>query len=173
MVLALSLTLALGILLYVLSSSLAQTTGLPANARILSSDVGAADPPLLEDPALGIRGRPDYVIREAKGLVPVEVKPTRASTQLYQSDLIQLAAYLLLVRAVYPTQFAGYGRVQYRHAQFVVELTPELEARCRATAHLVRAARQATTVHRTHSLAVKCRACAMRPFCDEALPAIE
>jgi CRISPR/Cas system-associated exonuclease Cas4 (RecB family) len=128
---------------------------------------------MLNDPAIGLRGRPDYLIREAAGLVPVEIKPMRAATTLYESDRVQIGAYLLLVRAAYPTTFAGYGRVRYRATTFVVHLDPELESLCTRTAASVRAARRATNVHRTHTLAAKCRTCAMRPACSEALPSPE
>jgi CRISPR/Cas system-associated exonuclease Cas4 (RecB family) len=123
----------------------------------------------LVDTVHGLRGRPDYIVREPAGLVPVEIKPNRRSTVLYDSDRMQLVAYMLLVRANHPRAFAGYGRVRYRDVEFVVPLTDVLEAQCLALAAAVRAARRAETVHRTHDLAAKCRACAVRAACDEAL----
>jgi CRISPR-associated exonuclease Cas4 len=139
---------------------------------VISTDVGPDPGTMLTDPALGLRGRPDYLVREAAGLVPIEIKPMRAATMLYESDRVQIGAYLLLVRAAYPQAFAGYGRVRYQQATFVVTLTPELEGLCAATADAVRRARRATDVHRTHAIAAKCRTCAMRPACTEALPAV-
>jgi CRISPR/Cas system-associated exonuclease Cas4 (RecB family) len=151
---------------------IARDTGLTAGARVVSTDVGAEPATMLTDDTLGIRGRPDYLVRETEGLVPIEIKPMRKARTLYESDRVQIGAYMLLVRAAHPDTFAGYGRVRYREATFVVPLTPELEARCAATATAVRAARRARDVHRTHTIAAKCRACAMRPACTEALPAV-
>jgi CRISPR-associated exonuclease Cas4 len=149
---------------------IAADTGLAAGARVLSTDTGPDAGTMLTDPSLGVRGRPDYLVREPDGLVPIEIKPMRGATMLYASDRVQIGAYMLLVRATYPGTFAGYGRVRYREASFVVPLTPDLEALCASTAASVRAARRAANVHRTHDLAVKCRSCAVRPACSEALP---
>jgi CRISPR/Cas system-associated exonuclease Cas4 (RecB family) len=151
---------------------IAADTGLAAGARVISTDVGPEASTMLTDPTLGIRGRPDYLVREPTGLVPIEIKPMRKASALYESDRVQIGAYLLLVRAAYPATFAGYGRVRYREATFVVPLTPELERLCATTAAAVRAARRASDVHRTHTIAAKCRACAMRPACTEALPTV-
>jgi CRISPR/Cas system-associated exonuclease Cas4 (RecB family) len=160
------------VVLFLAAHWVAADTGLTAGARVVSTDVGTEPATMLTDDALGIRGRPDYLVREAAGLVPIEIKPMRKARTLYESDRVQIGAYLLLVRAAHPDTFAGYGRVRYRQATFVVPLTPELEALCAATASAVRVARRARDVHRTHAIAAKCRACAMRPACSEALPAV-
>jgi CRISPR/Cas system-associated exonuclease Cas4 (RecB family) len=163
---------ALAVILWLAARWVAADTGLAAGARVISTDVGPDPGAMLTHPALGLRGRPDYLVREPAGLVPIEIKPMRAATMLYESDRMQIGAYLLLVRAAYPQAFAGYGRVRYREATFVVTLTPELEALCAATADAVRRARRAADVHRTHTTLAKCRACAMRSACTEALPAV-
>jgi CRISPR-associated exonuclease Cas4 len=159
----------LAITLFAAARWIAADTGLAAGARVISTDVGPDPGTMLTDLTLGLRGRPDYLVRESAGLVPIEIKPMRGATMLYESDRVQIGAYLLLVRATYPTLFAGYGRVRYRETSFVVPLTPELESLCARTAALVRAARLASDVHRTHTLAAKCRTCAVRPACTEAL----
>jgi hypothetical protein len=103
---------------------IARDTGLTAGARVVSTDVGAEPATMLTDDILGIRGRPDYLVRETAGLVPIEIKPMRKARTLYESDRVQIGAYMLLARAAYPGTFAGYGRVRYREATFVVPLTP-------------------------------------------------
>jgi len=167
-----ALAAVLAVAFFLAAHWIAADTGLAPGAHVVSTDVGSEPATMLTDPVLGIRGRPDYLVRESAGLVPIEIKPMRAASTLYESDRIQIGAYLLLVRAAYPETFAGYGRVRYRQATFVVPLTPELEARCAATADAVRAARRSADVHRTHAIAAKCRACAMRPACSEALPTV-
>jgi CRISPR/Cas system-associated exonuclease Cas4 (RecB family) len=130
---------------------------------------GAAAEPLLVDETRRLRGRPDYLLRHRKGLIPVEAKPLRTSKTLYESDRLQIATYLMLVRATSPDAFAGFGIVRYRDTTFRVYLTEELEKRCLAVADRVRAAKHATIVHRTHTVATKCGACAHRTACGESL----
>jgi CRISPR/Cas system-associated exonuclease Cas4 (RecB family) len=157
--------------LLVAAHRLGRSTGVRAGAPIVASDVGLDSPILLETAALRIRGRPDYLLRERgrRRIYPVEVKPTRTSGSLYESDAMQLAAYMLLTEARYGREFAGYGLVRYRSAEFRVALTPELRRRCLAAVEGVRAARRAADVHRSHAVAARCRACAVRRRCGEAL----
>jgi CRISPR-associated exonuclease Cas4 len=159
--------------LWVAARALAAGSGLSSGATVVSSDVTVADHrapgPMLVDAVSGLRGRPDYLVREPAGLVPIEVKPLRSARFLYESDRVQVGAYLLLVRASDPGAFAGHGRVRYREAEFTVPLTPELEGRCLALASLVRAARGADGVDRTHENAGKCRGCAVRAGCGQSL----
>jgi CRISPR/Cas system-associated exonuclease Cas4 (RecB family) len=149
----------IALVLFVASWAIGRTTGVRGTA--------SAEPLLIDD-ARRLRGRPDYLVRERAGLVPIELKPLRRSTVLYESDRMQLVAYLLLVRAHYPREFAGYGRVRYRDVEFTVTLDEASEQRCIALAERVRAARRAE-VHRTHDIAGKCAACAHRAACGESL----
>jgi hypothetical protein len=161
--------------LLIVAAWLASRNGVRAAAPILGSDVGVAGVaslPLLEDPVTRIRGRPDYLVRERRRrfVYPIELKPTRSSATLYDSDALQLAAYMLLTEAQYGAQFAGYGIVRYRSSEFRVAFTPELRRRCIAAAEGVRAARAAADVHRSHEVAAKCGVCAVRGACSEVLP---
>lgn len=125
--------------------------------------------PLLIDEQHGFRGRPDYLLRHNEGLIPVELKPLRTSKTLYESDRLQIGTYLMLVRATNPGARVPYGVVRYKETTFRVYLTEDLEARCLAVAGQVRAARRSTTVHRTHNIPPKCRACAHKAACGESL----
>jgi len=176
-VLAIVLLAIVSVVLWVAARLLAAGSGVAPGATVVSSDVTVADHrapgPMLVDPVAAIRGRPDYLLREGAGLVPIEVKPMRTARALYESDRVQVGAYLMLVRSSSPGEFAGYGRVRYRDAEFTVALTPELEGRCVALAALVRAARvvdvSGAGIHRTHENAGKCRGCAVRGACGESL----
>ncbi|MFQ5342373.1 MAG: hypothetical protein ACE5F6_12575, partial [Anaerolineae bacterium] len=80
--------------------------GLP-QGRIVYTDTGAWD--RVEKPLWSRRhllaGKPDYLVEQNGHLIPVErrpelvegVKPNRSSPQPYDSDVLQLAAYCLLV----------------------------------------------------------------------------
>jgi CRISPR-associated exonuclease Cas4 len=138
---------------------------------VAAGDLGrsAVMEPLLVDETRRLRGRPDYLLRHRKGLIPVELKPLRTSRSLYESDRLQIATYLMLVRAANPDVNVPYGVVRYKDTTFRVYLTEELEARCLVIADQVRAAKRATVVHRTHNAPAKCRACAHRTTCGESL----
>ena len=140
---------------------------------VVASDTGAAPGVLLRDPALGLRGRPDYLVEERTGegtvLVPIEVKPTRRSDRLYEGDAVQLGAYLIALRATYGERAARHGEVRYAARTFRVELTSALEGRVRAIVAAVRAGRSAAVVHRSHDMVARCVRCPVRESCDERL----
>jgi len=170
MLLAIGLVL-LAIALLVGASRIGVATGVRIGAPILASDVGVEPAVMLEAPTLGLRGRPDYLLRErGRGRIyPVEVKPTRDSTTLYEPDMLQLAAYMLLTESAYGREFAGYGVVRYRSTEFRVALSRDLRRRCLAAAESVRAARRALDVHRSHDVRARCWGCAVGNHCDEQL----
>lgn len=90
-------------------------TGL-ADTLIVASDAGVVPPRLLRDSRVGLFGKPDYVLAQGTGaerrLIPVELKPRRRATRLYESDEIQLGVCLLGMRATYGQEAAGFGFVR-------------------------------------------------------------
>ena len=168
--LAISLVV-LALVLLIGAGRLSARTGVRVGSPVVASDVGVEAAVVLEAPATRLRGRPDYLLRErGRGRIyPMEVKPTRESTTLFDADLLQLVAYMLLARAEYGREFAGYGIVRYRSAEFRVRLTRDLERRCLAAAEGVRAARRAAEMHRNHEVRARCWGCAVRSRCDEAI----
>ena len=68
---------------------------------------------------------------------PIEVKPTRDAVVLYESDALQLAAYMVLLEFRYGPEFAGYGVVRYRATEFRVPFTAELRRRCITAAEAI------------------------------------
>jgi CRISPR/Cas system-associated exonuclease Cas4 (RecB family) len=156
-------------------STLRRRTGF-AFARIgegtvIASDVGIGSTLILRDEELGLRGKPDYLLLSAKNdqLVPLEVKPKRRSTRLYDSDRIQIGAYLLGLRATVDDRASRTGYVRYETRTFEVDLTPDLEREIRQLIGALRRARHTAVVHRTHSSPARCRACPVRQHCDETL----
>src|SRR3712207_5022509 len=87
----------LAIVLAIWALSLRRRTGLPW-VPIRSQDVLGRE---LEKPLyarkLGLTGKPDYIIERRGKLIPVEVKPARRASVPYESDLMQLAAYCVLI----------------------------------------------------------------------------
>ena len=140
---------------------------------IVASDTGVVPAIVLRDPGLGLRGKPDYVLEQNLGdrraLIPLELKPTRRGRRVYESDAVQVGAYVLLLRAVYGDRAARFGYVRYPTGTFRVELTSELEGRVRGIVATIRGSRQAAVIHRSHAVPAKCASCAMRRHCDESL----
>lgn len=162
---------------YLMLRSYRQRTGFAAGGagagRIIASDTGVEPAALLRDPGLGLRGRPDYLFEfEAAGrelLVPLELKPGRRSRRVYETDALQLAAYLIALRGTVKDAAASFGYLRYEKKTFKVGLTRELENRVHAIVRAIRADRDAATVHRSHAIVQRCLSCSVREHCDEAL----
>ena len=90
----------LAFLAWLLARHLQRASGLP-RGRVVYADPGLWGKPEkpLFDAALGLTGKPDYLIRSGKSLIPVEVKSGWAPTAPYDSHVLQLAAYCLLVES--------------------------------------------------------------------------
>ena len=90
--------LAFALALLIAAFGVRRSTGVPWR-RIASSDTIAwqrSDAPLIGRRS-GLVGAPDYVVRVGRRLVPVEVKHGRRAQKPYASDIMQLAAYCLLI----------------------------------------------------------------------------
>jgi len=140
----------------------------------VASDTGAGPPAVtLRDARLGLRGKPDYVLQEEhRGrvlLVALELKPTRRSGRVSESDAVQVAAYVLLVQATYGASAAPFGYVRYQSGTVRIDLTPELRHRVEEIVRSIRRDRGARVVHRSHGIAARCAGCAVRAHCDERL----
>jgi CRISPR-associated exonuclease Cas4 len=85
----------------------------------------------------------------------------------YESHVLQLAAYCLLVTAAYGRRPA-YGLLQYPGQAFQLPYTKALENRLRVVLERMQDA-GAEPPARSHDLAGRCRACAYRASCDQRL----
>ena len=164
--------------------SRAQTSGLPAGELVYSDTgfaVGKLSPARLnaegerQERALvsrryGLTGRPDYLVRTREGIIPVEAKSTRspAGGRPYDSHLMQLAAYCLLVEDALGTR-VPYGVVRYADGEVRVEYTNGLRETLLETLEEIREAREAEDIHRSHDEPRRCASCGYRDVCDEAL----
>lgn len=145
-------------------------SGLP-QGDIIYTDDGAWRPGVetLSAPAVGLTGRPDYLVEQLNGLViPVEIKSTRAPRHPYRSHVLQLAAYCLLVTERYGVR-PSHGILQYQDGAFAVDYTPELEQELRDTLDEMRDAFSAADLPRSHNSAARCSGCSLRAMCDQRL----
>lgn len=125
--------------------------------------------PLISRP-YGLVGKPDYLVLTDEGIVPIEVKSTRcpAGGRAYDSHIMQLAAYCLLVEDVIEEN-VPYGIIRYADCEVTLDYTPELRDELLALLEEIREARVAEDVHRSHDEARRCKGCSMLESCDEAL----
>ena len=159
----------LGLLLLGLSWRSQQAVGLPVE-KVVYSDTGQTR--RVEDTLVsrryGLVGKPDYVVEERDGPVPVEVKPTRRAETPYLSDVLQLVAYCLLIEDVWGRR-PRRGLLRYAEHTFAVDYTPEMRQVLLETLDEMRGQMRADDVARDHEEAGRCRACGVRAACNQRL----
>ena len=143
---------------------LRQRTRLPAGS-LLASDAGTEPGRLLVSSRYGLQGRPDYLIRQGRQVIPVELKPGQA--QAYPSAIMQLMAYCLLVEEHHGRP--SHGLLVPRDGAQPIAYTDARRAELLAMLATMRAA--PLVPPRDHQQAARCRACRFAPICSEALAA--
>ena len=144
-------------------------TGLPFQARIVYSDSGAWE--RVEKPLFSRRyaltGKPDYIIEDNGATIPIEVKPNRVASAPYESDVMQLAAYALLIEESFGSN-PPYGLLKYRDAVFQIDFTDELRAQLIDLMEAMREDLSAAEVARSHAQPSRCLACGYRSECGQS-----
>lgn len=169
-VLLLALLLAVGglvLLLYSRHERLA--SGMPTG-KVVYSDTGTWE--RCEDPLFSSRyhlvGRPDYLVQERGRVAPVEVKPGRTASVPYEGDILQLAAYCLLVEEEYG-QRPRYGYLKYQRAVFRFGYTDALRQQVLDALASMRQGLQAEDLNPSHNEPQRCLGCGHREVCQKRL----
>jgi CRISPR-associated exonuclease Cas4 len=160
----------IALLLLIWGMRLRAQTGLPW-APVRYSDAGwsAPEKPLLAR-SLGLVGKPDYVLEIHGSTIPVEVKPSRRATRPYDSDLMQLAAYCVLIEET-SGMAPPYGLLRYAEQTFRLDYSPRLRADVLAILDEMRDLLLQSDVTRDHDDAHRCHACGFYTQCDDAIEA--
>jgi CRISPR-associated exonuclease Cas4 len=162
--------LIIGMAAIVLSRRARSGAGLP-QGQVVYSDTSRwqrAERPLFSR-RHQLTGKPDYVVREGRALIPVEVKSSRApASGPRQGHVLQLAAYCLLVEETEGARPA-YGLIRYTDQTFRVDNTPELGRALLSTLDAMRRDMARGKSHRSHQDAARCRRCGVRAACKERL----
>lgn len=161
--------LVLAVVMFLLSGRTRRAAGLPGG-RVIYSDMGAweeVDKPLY-DPVTQVTGKPDYLVKQGKMVIPVEVKSGRTPENPYDSHIFQLAAYCLLVEREYGVR-PTHGIIHYNRRTFEVAYTKELETTLIDILTEIRRCDSRKTVHRSHQQAARCAGCGFAYTCDQAL----
>lgn len=163
------LVIAVGLICLVVAARLYRRSGLP-RGRVVYADVGRwerCESPLY-DPTLGLTGRPDYLVRQRKRVIPVEVK-SGAPEQPYRGHILQLAAYCALVEASYGVR-PPYGLIHYPQGEtFSLPYTAELEEELLGVLDEMREALKAEDLPPNHRDPARCRACGHAEHCGYRL----
>jgi CRISPR-associated exonuclease Cas4 len=164
-----ALLLLLALLLFWLSSRQRKSAGLPGG-RVIYTDTRAWGPlekPLF-DAALGLTGKPDYLVEQNGRLIPVEVKTGRTPQAPYDAHIFQVAAYCLLVEKAYGKR-PPHGILHYPQRDFAVDYTPGLESALLDLLAEMRRDERRASVDRSHEDEQRCRGCGFRAACDQKL----
>ncbi len=166
--LAVALLVLGGVLLF-LAHLFRRRAGLP-EGHLVYEDVGLrrtlAEP--LYDPALGLTGRPDYLLEHRGRLIPVEVKSGHTPLAPYENHRWQALAYCLLVEQV-TGRPAPYALIRYPNATYRVEFTPAARSALLDLLAEMRRAELNARFDRSHEQPARCRGCGFREICDQRL----
>jgi len=160
--------LLLALLALVWALRLRRSTGLPW-APVVYRDTGGN---VLEKPLiarkLGLVGKPDYLLDVRGQIIPVEVKPGRRAARPYESDLMQLAAYCVLVEetdGVAPP----YGLLRYAEQTFRLDYTEHVRDDVLALLDQMRTDLEEADCERSHDEERRCLSCGFFAQCDRAI----
>jgi CRISPR-associated exonuclease Cas4 len=165
----LGILLFLALFFFLISRRLSLKSGIP-DGRIIYSDPGVWSKTLkpLYDSAIGLTGRPDYLIKREGLIIPAEVKSAWAPRSPYDSHILQLAAYCMLVDSMYGRR-PPYGLLRYRNRTFKVEYTDDLESRLLEVIGTIRNQKDKDDSPRSHENPYRCAKCGFRNSCDQRL----
>lgn len=131
-------------------------------------DAPDEDSEMLYSEKLGLRGRPDYILKKNGDIVPVEVKTGRVPRGPLFSHILQLAAYCLLVEDKYKKP-PPYGIIKYSGVQHKIEYNDKLKNTLDSKLDEMKKIIESGEAHRNHNRATKCKGCSRREECPEKL----
>jgi CRISPR-associated exonuclease Cas4 len=142
--------------------------GLPRGRVIYADTDRWEESEPLYAPRYALAGKPDYLLRLGRQVIPVEVKPGRRADEPYDADILQLAAYCLLVEETWGHP-PSYGLLHYREHTFRIPYTGRLRRTLLATMDDMRRDMARRDVSRSHREATRCRFCGHREDCGQSL----
>jgi CRISPR-associated exonuclease Cas4 len=146
-----------------------QAAGIPPG-RVVYTDTGAmrkVEKPLY-DAELNLTGRPDYLVKHKGCWVPVEVKSGWSPSIPYESHVLQLAAYCILIERSTGKR-PPYGILKYRNRSYQIDYTPQLESELLNLLVEMRHQIRRGEAARSHDTAARCARCGYRSICDQAI----
>ena len=159
-----------GLLALMLARSMRSGSGLPGG-EVIYTDTrawGPVEKPLFSA-AYRLAGKPDYLVKDRRAIVPVEVKSSRAPVEGPRAGhILQLAAYCLLIEETRGKRPA-YGIIKYADKTFSIENTDQLRSSLLDVLDDMRDAPSGDPPARSHDDPRRCAGCGYRHACDERL----
>jgi CRISPR-associated exonuclease Cas4 len=162
--------LTIGMILLAVSRRFGRKSGIPQDNIVYEDASGQEQEPFISKRLL-MAGKPDYLMKDRNGdLIPVEVKSSNAprAGRPYESHLMQLAAYFLLLEDVLQRP-VPYGLIRYRNRTMRVANTDELRTRLMEVIAQMRRLMAREVARRNHTRAQRCSRCSVAHACDERL----
>lgn len=159
----------MGLLLLIQATRQQKGTGLPGG-QVIYSDTSKWAPAekVLYDPRVGLSGKPDYLVRQAEMIIPVEVKSSKVAQAPYDSHIFQLAAYCRLVENEYKVR-PEYGIIHYPNRTFRIEYSVDLENDMLDILFEMRSRTNRNQIQRSHNSVPRCSKCGYHSNCDQRL----
>ena len=116
-----------------------------------------------------ISGKPDYIVKQNKYFIPVELK-TGNHSKPQKNHILQIAAYCHLLEQNYGG-FVPYGILVYNDTdQYKIPFDPMIRFELESTIKKMRYSLKTGKIIMNHSDFKRCRACSMRTYCDYKIP---
>jgi CRISPR/Cas system-associated exonuclease Cas4 (RecB family) len=119
----------------------------------------------------GLKGRPDYIVNNANGAFPVEVKSRSCGNRgPYDGEKAQLFAYCLLVEELTGAA-VRFGVIQYANREYRVPFGNRERSYIADLLTRIRQAKSLAEIGRSHAHARRCLTCGFRSadVCGQAL----
>ena len=112
-----------------------------------------------------ITGKPDYIIKNSKRFIPIEVKTT-SYKEAQENHILQLAAYCHLLEENY-NKFVPYGILIYSDiSKFKIPFNPKTRFELESVINNIRYIMKTGDISRNHNKISKCKNCSMNQYCD-------
>ena len=157
------------VVLFILATRQKRKAGIPAG-RVIYSDANQwmkVEKPLY-DPNIHLTGKPDYLVRQGKQVIPIEVKSGNAHGEPRPWHVSQLAAYCLLVNHLYSNR-PRYGILHYADKSIAIDFSSELENSTLAMIREMQARSSQLQIERSHQDVNRCIRCGYRSICNQSL----
>ena len=143
--------------------------GLAKDDILAYSDDAGESAALLVDEEIGVRGRPDQIVRIDNQYIPVEQKTGKVPPNPHDSHRMQLLAYLHLVSNTTGTM-PEYGILRYGgEALFTVPWDDLARADLASSIQEIQRLMVEGGAKRNHERVGKCRNCSRRKMCPQSL----
>ena len=146
-----------------------KNAGLARNDILAYSDDAGESAALLIDEEIGVRGRPDQIVRIDNQFIPVEQKTGKVPSEPHDSHRMQLLAYLHLVSMTTGTM-PDYGILRYGgEALYTIAWNDQAKADLRGSIQEIQRLMVQGGAQRNHQRVGKCRNCSRRHKCPQSL----